>query len=109
MKQGLLILVISALTVVLAGGTAGAQQKTAVAPPKAPAPPAPGPAISAEQYKIGPEDLIAVSVWKNDAMSRMVPVRPDGMISLPLLDDVQAAGLTPMQLRDVITKRLTDY
>jgi len=110
MKQGRLISVISALLVVVAGaGAVGAQQKTAAAPAKAPAAPAPGPAISAEQYKIGPEDLIAVSVWKNDAMSRMVPVRPDGMISLPLLDDVQAAGLTPMQLRDVITKRLTDY
>ena len=42
-------------------------------------------------------------------MSRVVPVRPDGMISLPLLDDVQAAGLTPMQLRDVIIKKLSDY
>ena len=111
MKQGRLISVISALLVIAVGaGTVGAQPKTAAAPPaKAPAAPAPGPAISAEQYKIGPEDLIAVSVWKNDAMSRTVPVRPDGMISLPLLDDVQAAGLTPMQLRDVITKRLTDY
>ena len=58
---------------------------------------------------IGPEDLLAVSVWKNDAMSRVVPVRPDGMISLPLLDDIQAAGLTPMQLRDVIMKKLSDY
>jgi polysaccharide export outer membrane protein len=112
MKQGRLISVISALLLVAVGaGAAGAQQqKTAAAPPaKAPAPPAPGPAISAEQYKIGPEDMIAVSVWKNDAMSRVIPVRPDGMISLPLLDDVQAAGLTPMQLRDVITKRLIDY
>jgi polysaccharide biosynthesis/export protein len=111
MKQGRLISVICALLVIAVGaGTVGAQPKTAAAPPaKAPAAPAPGPAISAEQYKIGPEDLIAVSVWKNDAMSRTVPVRPDGMISLPLLDDVQAAGLTPMQLRDVITKRLTDY
>jgi len=111
MKQGRLISVISALLVIAVGaGTVGAQPKTAAAPPaKTPAAPAPGPAISAEQYKIGPEDLIAVSVWKNDAMSRTVPVRPDGMISLPLLDDVQAAGLTPMQLRDVITKRLTDY
>src|SRR5262245_61422083 len=111
MKLGRLISVISALLVVIAGaGAVGAQQKTAAAPPaKAPAAAAPGPAISAEQYKIGPEDLVAVSVWKNDAMSRVIPVRPDGMISLPLLDDVQAAGLTPMQLRDVITKRLTDY
>jgi polysaccharide export outer membrane protein len=62
-----------------------------------------------EQYRIGPEDVLAITVWKNEAMSRVVPVRPDGMISLPLLDDVQAAGLTPMQLRDVLVKKLVDY
>ncbi len=110
MKHGGLISVICALTVVVAMGSVGAEQKTAAAtPPKAAAAPAPGPSISPEQYKIGPEDMLAVSVWKNEAMSRTVPVRPDGMISLPLLDDVQAAGLTPMQLRDVIIKKLSDY
>ena len=60
-------------------------------------------------YKIGPEDLLDISVWNNPPLSRTAPVRPDGMISLPLLNDVQAAGLTPMQLRDVIAKRLTEY
>jgi polysaccharide biosynthesis/export protein len=115
MKHGRLIVTVCALVIAFVGvGVGDAQQKAepktaAAAAPKAPAPPAPGPAISAEQYKIGPEDLINVSVWKNDAMSRTIPVRPDGMISLPLLDDVQAAGLTPMQLRDVIMKKLTDY
>ena len=110
MKHWRLVWIFCAVTVFLAGGVAfGADQKMAAATPsKAPAPP-PGPAISAEEYKIGPEDLLAVSVWKNDAMSRTVPVRPDGMISLPLLDDIQAAGLTPMQLRDVIIKKLSDY
>ena len=110
MKHWRLVWVFCAIAVLLVGGVAfGADQKMAAAPSKAPAPPAPGPAISAEEYKIGPEDLLAVSVWKNDAMSRTVPVRPDGMISLPLLDDIQAAGLTPMQLRDVIIKKLSDY
>lgn len=117
MKQRRLVSGICALMAALIAAGAGpaaaqapaAQPKAAAAPAKAPAPPAPGPAISAEQYKIGPEDLLAISVWKNDAMSRVVPVRPDGMISLPLLDDIQAAGLTPMQLRDVIMKRLADY
>jgi len=61
------------------------------------------------EYRIGPEDVLAVSVWKNDAMSRVLPVRPDGMISLPLLDDVKAAGLTPMQLRDVLAQKLAEY
>jgi len=46
-------------------------------------------------YLIGPEDVIDISVWKNTDISRTVPVRPDGRISLPLLNDVQAAGLSP--------------
>ena len=60
-------------------------------------------------YRIGPEDLLQISVWKNEAMSRSVPVRPDGKISLPLLNDVQAAGLTALELRDVLTQKLADY
>src|SRR2546430_4986424 len=60
-------------------------------------------------YRIGPEDVLDIAVWHNEAMSRTVPVRPDGKISLPLLNEVQAAGLTPPQLRDVLMKRLTDY
>ena len=61
------------------------------------------------EYRIGPEDVLQISVWKNDAMSQTVPVRPDGMLSLPLLNEVQAAGLTPMQLRDVLVKKLVEY
>ena len=60
-------------------------------------------------YRIGPEDVLDVAVWNNTSISRTVPVRPDGKISLPLLNDVQAAGLTPMQLRDVLTKKLVEY
>jgi polysaccharide export outer membrane protein len=80
----------------------------AQAPPR-PAAPAPKDEGTLDDYRIGPEDVLAVSVWKNDAMSRVVPVRPDGMISLPLLDDVKAAGLTPMELRDLIAKKLTEF
>jgi len=47
-------------------------------------------------YHIGAGDVLEVSVWKNDQLTRTVTVRPDGMISLPLLNDVQAAGLTPL-------------
>lgn len=61
------------------------------------------------EYRIGPEDLLQISVWKNEAMSQTVPVRPDGKISLPLLNDIQAAGLTPMQLRDIVTRNLVEY
>jgi polysaccharide export outer membrane protein len=62
-----------------------------------------------EDYRIGPEDMLQISVWKNDAVSRAVPVRPDGKISLPLLNDVQAAGLTALELREVLTKQLAAY
>src|SRR5437016_6071635 len=60
-------------------------------------------------YRIGPEDVLDIAVWNNASLSRTVPVRPDGKISLPLLNDVQAAGLTPMQLRDVLIKKLAEY
>ncbi len=60
-------------------------------------------------YRIGPEDVLQIIVWKNDALSRSVSVRPDGKISLPLLDDIQAEGQTTRELRDFLTKRLADY
>jgi polysaccharide export outer membrane protein len=60
-------------------------------------------------YVIGPEDVLDVAVWNNAAISRTVPVRPDGKISLPLLNDVQAGGLTPIQLREALTKALTAF
>jgi polysaccharide export outer membrane protein len=64
---------------------------------------------SPEQYRIGPEDILLISVWKNEAMTRTVPVRPDGMVSMPLVNDLEVAGLTPMELRDLLTKRLREY
>jgi polysaccharide export outer membrane protein len=60
-------------------------------------------------YRIGPLDVLDVSVWKEPEVSRQVPVRPDGKISLPLLNDVQAAGLTPAQLGAQITEGLGRY
>jgi len=60
-------------------------------------------------YVIGPEDIIEVSAWKNADISREVTVRPDGMISLPLIGDLQAAGLTPDMLRKAIVDKLKDY
>ncbi len=65
--------------------------------------------VQLPEYRIGPEDVIEVSVWKNEAVSRTIPVRPDGIISLPLLNDVQAAGLTPMELRQVLAEKLAVY
>ena len=60
-------------------------------------------------YAIGPEDELYVNVWKEPDISRAVPVRPDGKISLPLVNDVQASGLTPMQLGSEIKERLKKF
>jgi polysaccharide export outer membrane protein len=62
-----------------------------------------------DEYRIGPEDTLAIAVWKNESLTRTVPVRPDGKISLPLLNDVQAAGLSALQLRDVLAQKLGAY
>lgn len=63
----------------------------------------------AHEYRIGPGDVLQISVWKDESLNRTVPVRPDGMISLPLVNDIQAAGLTPMQLRDILIEKLKQY
>jgi polysaccharide biosynthesis/export protein len=60
-------------------------------------------------YVIGPDDTLYVNVWKEPELTATLPVRADGMISLPLLNDVQAAGLTPMQLAASITEKLKKY
>jgi polysaccharide export outer membrane protein len=62
-----------------------------------------------ESYVIGPEDVLYIHVWKEEAFSRTVPVRMDGKISLPLIDDIQAAGYTARQLKEVLTKRLKEF
>ncbi len=60
-------------------------------------------------YVIQPGDLIEVSVWKNADLSRTVLVRPDGRISLPLLNEISAAGRTAPELRDVLAAKLAEY
>jgi polysaccharide export outer membrane protein len=100
---------VTSLILLACTGAASAQQaaKPAAAPAQQGAKPAAEPNL--EPYKIGPEDSLNITVWKNEAMTRTVQVRPDGMISMPLLDDVMAAGQTPMQLRDVLAKRLAEF
>ena len=63
----------------------------------------------APDYVIGADDTLHISVWKEPELTETLPVRPDGKISMPLLNDVTAAGLTPLQLRDEITERLKKY
>lgn len=92
-------------------GTAAAQEPTAPAATATPAVTAIESAIiaGANDYKIGSEDLLDISVWKNPELSRTVPVRPDGKVSLPLVNDIQAAGLTPSELRLQLTQRLAEF
>ena len=61
------------------------------------------------EYVIGPDDVLHIAVWKESDLTATLPVRPDGKISLPLLNDVQAAGMTPMQLADSLTEKLKKY
>jgi polysaccharide biosynthesis/export protein len=70
---------------------------------------APTPATTDPAYIIGAEDVLDINVWKEPDVSRVVPVRPDGRISLPLINDVQAAGLSPQQLSGTLTERLRKY
>jgi polysaccharide biosynthesis/export protein len=65
--------------------------------------------VTDPSYKIGPQDVLRIDVWKEAEISRSVPVRPDGKISLPLLNDVQAEGPTAMELSNVITEGLKKY
>lgn len=87
---GLLFVMVAAITL------------TGVAQAQAPAP-------EQGSFTIGPDDVLQIVVWGNAELSREVSVRPDGFISLPLLNDVRASGLTPMQLRDQIKSRLAEF
>jgi polysaccharide export outer membrane protein len=62
-----------------------------------------------DQYIIGPEDVLSIHVWREESLTKTVPVRMDGKISLPLVDDIQAAGMTPLQLKGELTKKLKEY
>jgi polysaccharide export outer membrane protein len=88
--------------------------KTPPAVPAAPKPAAPNPAApqgvpTPPDYVIGPDDLLTVVYWRDKELSGDVAVRPDGKISLPLLNDIQAAGLTPEQLRVAVTAAATKF
>ena len=65
--------------------------------------------IGADTYKIGVDDIVQVSVWRNPELGITVPVRPDGMISVPLVGDVMAGGRSPAEVSDSIQKGLATY
>lgn len=67
-------------------------------------------AFAQDDYVIGPEDVLAVNVWKEPELSiKELVVRPDGKISLPLVNDIQAGGLTPVQLQEQIAGKLKKF
>src|SRR5207253_11015067 len=68
-----------------------------------------GTAAMLPEYRIGIDDVLDIAVWNVTELQKTMPVRPDGKISLPLVNDVVAAGLTPMELRDVLTKKIATY
>ena len=61
------------------------------------------------EYVLGAGDMLLIRVWKNPELSVQGPVRPDGKISVPLLDDVQAEGLTTLELKEVLTRDLSEF
>lgn len=107
------------------GLTAGAQQQQQNPnnnpPPSAPekneapkvpstlAPDATGLPIDPKTYVIGPEDILSVKVWREQDFTGPKGVRPDGKITMPLIGDVQAAGLTPLRLADQLKQALSEY
>lgn len=66
-------------------------------------------AADSDTYIIGPEDVLNVYVWREESMTKTVPVRIDGKISLPLVDDIQAAGLTPLKLKEIVAEKLKNF
>jgi len=99
---------------------AGAQQQQQVAPPATPSAAAPAPAVTPAPavpagvelpagYVVGPEDVLTIVVWREKDLSNDVTVRPDGRITLPLINEVVAQGLTPDQLRDQLKAQFDKY
>ena len=100
-----LVLLLGVGSVADAQSSAGASNQK----PANQAPAAPAVAPTDPDYRIGPQDVVQIDVWKEPEITRTIPVRPDGKISLPLLNDVQAAGLTAMQLAGNIREGLTKF
>lgn len=93
------------VAVLLASGCAAGAPSASAASPR----PVGGDAIPEDAYRISPEDVLQISVWREEDLDRSVIVRPDGGISFPLAGDIQAAGLTTSELEQLITERLVRF
>lgn len=109
MKSSRSIWPIVVLMVSVVGLCAASGQKTNEAQHKDSAAKAQGAPVVDESYVIGPEDVLNINVWKEQEMSGSVPVRTDGKITLALVGDVQASGLTPPQLTQALTEKVKKY
>ena len=108
-RLGLFLVAISASLLGQAPATSGANPKPAPASTKASPAPSPAPAATKahdDSFIIGNDDFLAIDVWKEPEVSRSLPVRSDGRISLPLVGEVQATGRTPLQLEQEIEDKL---
>ncbi len=91
------------LVFVLMGTLVGCQSRSPSPPPLDPDP------LERSGYVVGVEDVLQINVWKNEELSVVVPVRSDGKISVPLVDDVQAEGLEAMEIKEVLTRELSEF
>jgi polysaccharide export outer membrane protein len=109
LKWTLLLAILTSLAVAQDAASSSQASNSKPATTASPDLPKSAPGVRPESYVIGAEDTISVYVWKEPDMSKSVPVRPDGMISLPLVGEVKAAGYTPVQLQDVLADRMKKY
>lgn len=105
MKLGIFLLV----GVLASGASAQANAKASDGPAKPDKVQSEPASMAGPDYKIGADDTLHISVWKEPDLTETLPVRPDGKISMPLLNDVAAAGLTPSELADSISIKLKKY
>jgi polysaccharide export outer membrane protein len=99
----------AAVAILLTTSAVWATKKPAKQAQTTPPPAADATQVAGPDYIIGPEDGLSINVWKEPDLTATLPVRPDGKISLPLLGDVQAAGVTPTQLGETITDKLKKF
>ncbi len=101
--QRFLVLCLMVVISQLGGALAAARAQT----PPSTAPSVPG--IDPNSYRVGAEDLLEISVWREDTLKKEVLVRPDGGVSYPLIGEVRVAGRTVPEIREEITKRLDKF